>query len=247
MVQSIDRAVGIIRLLDSDDKKGDWAISEIAEKTSLPVSTVHRLLNTLMKHGLVSQTPETKLYKAGPLWMEIGLHQLEKIDYRTVAREAMKQLSSEVEESVYLNIPHGMDSIIIERVDSPSNVRIIDNLGDRIPLSIGAANKAILSKMDRKERQDIIRQLLSSSPEQMKLFMDQLVSIEQQGYALSFGERTPGTAAVASPILGFHNKVVGSISIGVLSQRMNDARMPLLIEKVMQTANEISAKIGSTM
>jgi DNA-binding IclR family transcriptional regulator len=247
MVQSIDRAVGIIKLLDSDNKEGYWSISEIAEKTSLPVSTVHRLLNTLMKHGLVSQIPETKHYKAGPLWMEIGLHQLEKLDYRSVAREAMKQLSHEVEESVYLNIPHGTDSIIIERMDSPLKVRFIDNLGDRIPLSIGAANKAILSKMEPKQRKAIVNQLLSSSLEQQRVLLDQLSSIEIQGYAVSCGERTMGTVSVAAPIMGFNKKVVGAISIGVLSHRINDDRLSCLIDRVKQTASEISTKIGSTL
>jgi DNA-binding IclR family transcriptional regulator len=57
--------------------------------------------------------------------MEVCLHQLEKVDYRLMAMETMKQLSSEVEESVYLNIPYGTDSLIIERVDSPGKIRII--------------------------------------------------------------------------------------------------------------------------
>ena len=68
-----------------------------------------------MEHGLVTQIPETKQYKIEPMWMEIGLRQLEKVDYRSVAREVMKRLAFEVEESVYLNIPNGTHSIIIEK------------------------------------------------------------------------------------------------------------------------------------
>ena len=60
--------------------------------------------------------------------MEIGLRQLEKVDYRSIAREVMKRLAYEVEESVYLNIPNGTHSIIIERMDSPLKIRVIDNL-----------------------------------------------------------------------------------------------------------------------
>lgn len=81
MVQSIDRAISIIKLLNSTNEKEYWAISDIADGTHLPVSTVHRLLNSLMEHGLVTQISETKQYKIGPMWMEIGLRQLEKVDY----------------------------------------------------------------------------------------------------------------------------------------------------------------------
>ena len=46
MVQSIDRAISIIKLLNSTNEKEYWAISDIADRTHLPVSTVHRLLNS---------------------------------------------------------------------------------------------------------------------------------------------------------------------------------------------------------
>lgn len=51
MVQSIDRAISIIKLLNSTNEKEYWAISDIADRTHLPVSTVHRLLNSLIEHG----------------------------------------------------------------------------------------------------------------------------------------------------------------------------------------------------
>ncbi len=37
--------------------------SDIADGTHLPVSTVHRLLNSLMEHGLVTQITETNSTK----------------------------------------------------------------------------------------------------------------------------------------------------------------------------------------
>ena len=66
MVQSIDRAISIIKLLNSTNEKEYWAISDIADGTHLPVST--GLLNSLMEHGLVTQITEqnsTKLDQCG--------------------------------------------------------------------------------------------------------------------------------------------------------------------------------------
>ena len=65
MVQSIDRAISIIKLLNSTNEKRVLVISDIADRTHLPVSTVHRLLNSLIEHGLVTQISETKQYKIG--------------------------------------------------------------------------------------------------------------------------------------------------------------------------------------
>lgn len=245
MVQSIDRAMSIIKLLASDNGEW-WSISEIADSLILPVSTVHRLLNTLIQHQLVLQNADTKHYKLGSLWMEIGLRQLEKADYRTKAREVMAELAQQVEESIYFNIRDGMESIIIERVDSPTNVRIIDKIGLRIPLSIGAPNKTILANMPEEETQRIVKELLPSSKAKQSQLFDQLSLIKEQGYAVSYSERTDGTISVAAPVLDFNHQLVGAISIGVVQYRVSEERLSYLIHCIKKAAKEISTALGRT-
>lgn len=63
---------------------------------------------------------------------------------------------------------------------------------------------------------------------------------------LSVMVKTEGTASVAAPIIGFNHKVVGALSVGLISHRINDDRLSFLISKVKQAAHEISIKIGST-
>lgn len=244
LVQSIDRAMSIIQVLVSDESKPHWSISEIAEETTLPLSTVHRLISSLMKYGLIMQNPETKHYKVGYTWMEIGLRLLDKIDTRAVARSVMERLAADVNETVYLNIPNGANSIIVERVESSMTVRIIDNLGERIPLHIGAANKTILANMAPKEAEKIVSALISD-PDKCRELLDRLPEIKSSGYATSYGEKTEGTASVAAPILGYNQKVVGALSIGVPSYRITDEVLATLIEKAQQSATEISHKIGA--
>ncbi|MED4583711.1 IclR family transcriptional regulator [Brevibacillus choshinensis] len=243
MVQSIDRAMSIIHVLVSDENKPHWSISEIADQTALPLSTVHRLISTLMQYGLIMQIPETKQYKLGYTWMEIGLRLLDKIDTRAVARSVMELLAAEVKETVYLSIPHGTSAIILERVEGPMTVRIIDNLGERIPLHIGAANKTMLANMDPTEAKNIVAQLIPE-PEAQRELLERLPVIKQNGYAVSYGEKTEGTASIASPIIGYNHKVVGALSIGVPSYRITEDRLAILIEKAKQGAKEISQKIG---
>ncbi|MFC7395018.1 IclR family transcriptional regulator [Scopulibacillus cellulosilyticus] len=245
MVQSIDRAMQIINILISDDSKNSWAISEIANETGLPLGSVHRIISTLMKHGLVSQIPETKRYKVGYTWMEIGLRSLENIDFREATRPIMEQLALEVKESVYFSIPNGNFAIIIDRVDSPSSVRIIDNLGERIPLHIGAANKSMLAYMDDKKANRIINQLIDSEDDRLTL-LQMLREIRTNGFAVSYSEKTEGTASIAAPVIGFNNKIIGSLYINLLSHQIPDDRLSFLIEKVKNAANEASMRIGKT-
>lgn len=243
MVQSIDRAMLIIDILNSDESKSNWQITELAEKTSLSLGTLHRLLNSLIQHGLVIQIPETKHYKLGYKWMELGLRQLDKMDFRLVARPVMERLANHVEESIYLNIESGIDGIVIDKIDSPLKIRIAENLGIRIPLHIGAPNKTILAYMKENEIQQILDQL-NLSPNSISTLKQQLVAIRQNGYAISQSEKTEDTAAIAAPITGYNNKVLAALSVNVPGFRFTQERIPFLIEEVKKAAEEISKKIG---
>ena len=245
MVQSIDRAMQIINILISDDNKSSWSISELAETTFLPLSTLHRILHTLKKHELVIQSAENKQYQAGYKWMEIGLRLLDKVDFRTAARPVMERLAAEVEESIYLNMPKGTDAIVIEKVDSPLKLRIAENLGILIPLNIGAPNKTILAFMKDREIVQIMNQLDIPLEERQGLW-DQLNEIRKNLYAISYGEKTEGTACVASPIIGINHQIIAAISINMPSLRFNEERQPILITKVKESAAEISMKLGNT-
>ncbi|MBM7585449.1 DNA-binding IclR family transcriptional regulator [Bacillus pakistanensis] len=243
MVQSIDRAMQIIQILISNPHKMDWSITELAEQTDLPLSTMHRLLSSLVDHGLVMQNPTTKHYKAGYLWMEIGLKVLDSIDFRTAALPVMESLAMEVEESIYLNIQDGAHGITIEIVDSPLKVRIAETLGIRSPLYIGAPNKAILFYLNDEEREQIYRRL-DLTKEVKDALKTQISEVRKVGYAISEGERTEGTSSVAAPVFGYANKVLAAVSINAPSFRFTEDRLPVLIEKVKQAAQDISVRIG---
>ncbi|MGC5326350.1 IclR family transcriptional regulator [Brevibacillus sp. SYSU BS000544] len=245
MVQSIDRAIQIINVLVSDDNKSGWSISDLAEATSLPLGTLHRILQTLIKHALVIQDPESKQYKPGYKWVEMGLKMIDKIDFRKEARPVMERLAMEVEESIYLNMPQGLDAIVIEKIDSPLKLRISENLGIRIPINIGAPNKTILAHMKDQEIKQVLNQL-NLSPEEQQGLWKQLSEIRMNHYAVSYGEITEGTACVAAPIIGHHGKVLAAISINLPSSRLHEQRLPILIEKVKEAAVEITNKLGVT-
>src|SRR5204862_292455 len=62
-VQSVDRALDLLEALAGAD--GEVAITALATRTALHVSTVHRLLATLLRRGYVRQNPDTSRYYAG--------------------------------------------------------------------------------------------------------------------------------------------------------------------------------------
>lgn len=233
----------IIQILNSDDSKTGWPISELSERVGLPLSTTHRLISSLMNHDLVAQEPETKRYKVGPKWMEIGVRQLEQLDLRTAARPVMERIAAEVKETVFLSIPNGLFSMGIDKVESPMKLRVVENLGERISMHIGAPNKAMLANMDPREAEGILIKLIGDKEKRDRLIRS-LPEIKRAGYCVSYAEMTEGTAAISSAIVGFGQKVVGALGIGVMSYQLTEERVAFLGRQVASGASEISNKMG---
>ncbi|MGZ0050536.1 IclR family transcriptional regulator [Brevibacillus gelatini] len=241
MVQSIERTMKIIRVLISDEKPA-WPISELAEATGLPISTLHRFLDSMIQFGLVEQDPVTKHYKPGYTWMEIGFILHEKLNLRAVARPFMEELANDVEESIFLNVPAGTDSMPIEKVESPLKIRIDEKLGERIPLTVGAPSKIILAHAKAAEITKVVTTQLPEHRQQE--FLEQLALARKNGYTISYGEKTEGTMAIAAPVFGYGNQLVGALSINAPTFRVPEERLPQLIQKVKEKATAISARIG---
>ncbi|MFJ6207796.1 IclR family transcriptional regulator [Lysinibacillus sp. NPDC092081] len=241
-MQLLERAMTIAKVLASASENS-LSISELSAKCNLPLSTLHRILKAMIKEGMIEQDDQTKQYRLGTIWMELGLQVYDTMDYISKIRPELERLAREVEESVYLSKPAGLDTIIIERIDSAANpIRIYDQLGIRIPMHIGAANKAILATMPFSQAEEIIEQLIPHK--EVAELEAQLEQIRLQGFAISHGERTAGTSSIAVSILNGFNEVVGAVSIGFVSFNVSEEHIITLTERLMETGKRVSMKLG---
>ena len=71
-VQVIDRALDIIEQLATSEK--GLSITELARRTDLPKSTVHRILNSFIPRHLIEKNEQTNLYMLGYKFVEISVY-----------------------------------------------------------------------------------------------------------------------------------------------------------------------------
>jgi IclR family transcriptional regulator, KDG regulon repressor len=242
-MQTIDRAMQVAAVLAGNETKKWYSITELSKECDLPVSTLHRLLQSMKKHGLIQQEPDLKHYSLGNKWLEYGLQLYDTFDFVSLIRPEMEKLMLVVEESIYFSKPIGLESLIVERIDCQQNpIRINDQLGIRIPLNIGAANKAMLAHMPHDEMLKIVNSLVPD--EEKEAFLKVLEETKFKGYGVSHGEKTKGTSSVAAPIFNQLNELIGAISIGYVDFNATEERQTFLSEKVVEYGLAISRKLG---
>lgn len=242
-MQTINRVMQLAKILASENTSTGISISDLAKECDLALSTLHRILKSMVKQGLAEQVADTKLYKLGPVWMEYGLRAYDTMDYVSSIRPELDRLSREVEESIYLSKCTGLEAIIIERIDNENNqIRMYDKLGLRIPMNIGAANKIMMACMPTAESEKIIQQLVPK--DEQDAFKEMLQAIRKQGYAISHGERTEGTSSIGVAVCNVAGEVVGAISIGCVTFNLTEDRLQMMIEKILAAKERVSEKIG---
>ncbi|GKV70475.1 IclR family transcriptional regulator [Sporosarcina sp. NCCP-2716] len=242
-MQAIERVMQITEILARETATNGISISELTKECDLALSTLHRILKSMVQQGLAEQDMETKLYKLGPTWMEYGLRVYDTMDFVSLIRPEMDRLSKEIEESIYFSKWSGYEAIIIERIDNENNqIRIYDKLGLRIPMDVGAANKSMLAAMDRAEAEAIVRTLVPA--EEQGVFRESLRVVQEKGFAVSHGERTEGTSSIGVAVSDRTGSVVGAISVGCVSFNLTDDRLDFITEELLAAKKRIAEKFG---
>jgi len=246
-MQTLFRAVQLLELL-GNDPRGEAVLGRLGRDSGLPASTVHRLLKALQAVGFVNQDGVSGRYRLGPRLLQLGLRASNRIEVRAVARPYMEELTARTLETTYLSIVDDLYGVIIEKVESPQNIRLFEPLGARIPLNRGASRKVLLAHLpddvvDRLKSAGLLVATTPSTVTDTDVLRRQLATIRARGYAHTSGENTPGSGALAVPLRDWNNKVVAGLSIAGPYERFK-RRLPELRELLVAAGEAISGALG---
>lgn len=239
MLQTVDRIMKIVEVFISNEPNRYLSITEIAKQTNLPLSSLHRILQAMIKHKMIKQDKDRKLYTLGTIWLEYGLKIYDTMDYVSHVRPELENLMKTVNSSVYLSRPDEEDSIIIERIDCVSQtIRTYDKIGLRVPFHKGIANLAMLANMEEDDQQKIKENLKVDWRERE----EQLQKVREQGYAIGEDEWSSDVITIATPIVNHYRKVVGAVSVKLAKSNEEEAYNDV-IKELIDTGNKISWKL----
>jgi IclR family acetate operon transcriptional repressor len=247
-VQSIDRAVAILRCFDG--RRPELGISELARSTGLSTSTVHRLLGAMQANHLVRQTG-TKRYGLGPLLLQLAHSGAMPRTLREAALPFMTDLRDEFDETIGLHELHGVHRIVAAQVESHQELRrTYTDIGVPIRLVYGAPGKAILCVLPADERKrhlaKPIEPITKTTNVDPAAIEREFEAARARGYTTSRGERTAGIFSIASPVFDHTQRVIGAIGASVPDVRMTDERAGEMGCRIREVAWQLSTALGAT-
>ncbi|MBA7535678.1 HTH-type transcriptional regulator XynR [subsurface metagenome] len=248
-MSSIEKSIKILNLLSN--AKESVKVSEICSKLLLPKSTVHRILNVLLNHSLVSKEKDTSKYRLGFQVLKYANSFNDSFDFREIARPILKNICKETDLTTYLTGWYDGHSICIDSI-RPSRVistHFSVEINKEMPFHCTSSSKVILAYQSPEEIKRVIYEqpLKKYTPKTIvdpKKMEEQLSKIKENGFAICDEELESGVKAVAVPIRNIYGKVIASITIVGLANRIHSNNIGRLIEILLASTQQLSKMLG---
>ncbi len=244
MIQSLIKAANILEYMKQDSR--EFTIAEISEAISIPPSTTHRILSTLIACEFVTKDNNTHLYKLGPGLISIGLAASGNISLQSEADVILRQLSDKTNEDSFMVVRSENTGVVIGKAEGSETLKIVENFGRQIPLHKGAIRKVVLAY----QSEDFIDAYLklnlepySTGPVDKEELRAELEQIRNNSLAISEGEYIRDTIGLGAPVFNHTGDFVASIGIVTPEYRSKD-KVDDMIKYVKGAAFELSKCLG---
>lgn len=219
--QSIQRALRVLKFAVS--RRTSVTLTEVVDASGLTKPTVHRILAALVEEGFLQFSEEARGYVPGPESLAIGLSASQKQIIRSLAEASLQRLAGATQNTIYLSIASGWDSICVDCVVGNYPIRTLTlNVGDRRPLGIGAGGLALLAFRPQEE----IDAVMSQNPNlpypgitTEEVYAD-IREAQRTGYAFNPGRIVPEMAGIGVPVFDHERRIIAALSIATLASRL---------------------------
>lgn len=241
----------VCRVLSEFRHKPSLGVTDLARRTGLLPSDVHRILASLRVCGFVEQNPQTKTYRLGVGVMKLGLAAFQRNELREAARPLLLRLSEEVEASAHLAIfdPQEFDIFLADQFDASAEIPFKANFGATAAAHCTALGKAIMANIDPVTALRFLER--KGTPRTAPNTITRLDALEAElqrtqalGYSLDLEESAPGACCVGAPVRDWTGATIGAISVSMPSQQFYRAKPILFAGPVRATAMELSHAVG---
>lgn len=142
-VSMVSRIALIMRVFDEPGAR--FRLDEVAVRTGLPRSTVHRILDQLLVTGWIQRRPDGYALSAGA---SAARHSLaEHPELRSVAAPVLNRLHLDTGLVVHLGVVVGAEVLVLDQISGRAPSGLPTRVGGRVPAHATAMGKAMLAQL----------------------------------------------------------------------------------------------------
>lgn len=246
--KSAARVVDLLVLLAHSENF--LTLNEICSANGLPKSSAFELIQTLVNKGLIEVEDERlKTYGLSLLAFEIGSAYLSNLGITDAARPYIQELNKKTGSTVFLGIEDNGSIVYLDKAENHSIMKPTAKLGSRRYIYTTGVGKALLAAYSKEKIEKILnQQTLSSKTEfshtTLESILNDMSEIKERGYSIDDREDNTEMYCMGAAIYDQFNNPIASISVASLYNGMNDERKNFVSKAVIDTAMQISRRLG---
>lgn len=208
-----------LRVLDAFEVGASFlSLTQISQRSGLPVSTTHRLLEELERERLVERLPD-RTYQLGLRLWELAARTPGALGLREIAFPYMQAVHASVRQHVQLGVRDGPDVVYLERMSNRDAIVNATVVGGRINLAASAIGHVLLSGTSESAVRGLVElgipKYTSRTPQsfdEVNAIVDRARSVH---YSVGRGLVHADASGVAVPICGPDRDIVAGLGVVV--------------------------------
>lgn len=245
-VRSVDKALRLLELLHA--ARLPMTLQELSAAAGWPKSTVHALLATLRAHDAVRQNDDGR-YALGVRLFEYGCAVSEQWDAPELIKPCLERLAAQTGGGAFISVLEGDAVITFDMCAGGGGLRVIPELGSRLPLHATAQGKLFLSFLPERDALQRLRRagLTPYTPHTITdtgVLLHALEEIRRSGRAVEDGEYKIGLRAVAAPVYSGGGSVRYALGTVGLFRRVSSDEFQYAMEQTALQARQLSRALG---
>ena len=243
----------LCRVMEQFQERESFRITDLARRTELLPSDVHRILTSLRAFGYIEQDPETRKYRLGFSLLRLGLTVFRRDRLLEKSHPVLVRLSQKISAATHLALLDGREKkvFLVDQVGGPNDSVFCDHLGGSEHLHCSALGKTIIANLSP----DIALPALKKSGltkctrhtiTDMSILERQFAEIRRLGYAVDREECMNGMCGLAVPLRDHAGNVLGAISTSMPSSEFIAWDESRLGAHLKAAALNVSATLGAS-
>jgi DNA-binding IclR family transcriptional regulator len=216
-VEAVERALSIVEAFADGTPR--LTLSALAKRTGHYPSTILRLCNSLQQWGYLQRDADG-CFRLGPSLWRLGILYQNSFDLERYVRPVLQLLVAELGETAAFYVKEGNHRICLYRSYAKGAFGHHVEEGARLPLDVGASAHVLMA----------FNGAAGEKYERIRL----------DHFHVSHGERMRDAVAVAAPVLGTNNDLVGALSVIGPNHRMKNDTLTGCIKLIKESAIELS-------
>lgn len=245
--QTTWRTLAVLRTLSESGK--EMTLKELREVLECSKSSLFPILKTMEEAGYICSDNAAVRYRLTPKLYELvrshsSQHSLIGI-FGAVSRRAV----IDIQETMQMAVLDGEDIVYIAKQDSNHPVRLVSEVGRRLPSHATALGKCLLAAFNDQEIRErygatSLRIFTTETISNLNALLTSISIVRETGYAEDWQEISEGLCCVAAPVRDGFENTVAAVSFAVPLHRATPDHWRKLREKILDAAADISEQLG---